>query len=342
MTKRPLIVVLCVSALCLALLLSLFAVSRAGEPYQTVQTYAMGTACAFTVKTPARGEDGDGVPDLVAVLKDAEALLSHRTENSLPARLLADGYVETRDERLLEVFTIAEELRARTGGLFSLQILPLTTLWDFNAESPTPPSEAELEAALAEMAGSSLTVGQSYVLLTGAGLDLGALGKGYATDLLAEVLREKGESGLLAVGGSIAAVGMKEDTPWKVGVRDPFSGAGSKTLGTLVLTDAFVSTSGSYEKAFSYNGRTYHHILNPVTGMPAESDLVSVTVVAKSGVLSDLLSTACFLVGSERAFSLASLYGATVVAVTKEGELLVDEELKDVFVPGFGWEVTYR
>ena len=334
--------VLRTTALCLALLLSLFAVGCAGEPYQTVHTYAMGTACAFTVETPARGEDGDGVPDLMSVLSDAEALLSHRKEGSLPALLLAQGYAEGLDEALLEALSLAEELRSRTGGLFSLQILPLSTLWDFDAESPTPPTEAEIEAALAEMAGSSLTLGQSYVLSIGAGLDLGALGKGYAADRLAKVLRDKGESGLLAVGGSIAAVGSKEGSPWKVGVRDPFSGAQSKTLGTLVLTDAFVSTSGSYEKTFTCDGKSYHHILNPITGMPAESDLISVTVIAESGVLSDLLSTACFLVGSERAFSLASLYGATVVAVTKEGELLVDEDLKDVFVPGFGWEVTYR
>lgn len=331
-----------VTALFLCILLTLFAVGCAGEPYNTVNAYAMGTACTFTVEAPPRGEDGDGVPDLMSALTDAEALLSHRIEGSLPQILVKEGYAALTDERLLEALTLAEGLRARTGGLFTLQISPLTSLWDFDAQTPLPPSEDEIAAALAEMVGNTITVGEDYVIATGAMLDLGALGKGYAADVLAQILRDKGESGLIAVGGSIAAVGSKEDVPWKVGVRDPFSGAVSKTLGTLILTDAFVSTSGSYEKAFTHNGTLYHHILNPYTGMPAESDLVSVTVVAESCVLSDMLSTACFLLGSEDAFALAELYGATVVAVTAEGDLLVSAELQESFVPAFGWEVTYR
>ena len=142
---------------------------------------------------------------------------------------------------------------------------------------------------------------------------------------------------------SLAAIGTKPSgDAWQIGVRDPFSQSTSTTLGTLALSDAFVSTSGSYEKCFTYEGETYHHILDPKTGKPCESDLLSVTVVAPSGTLSDMLSTACFLVGSEEAFSLASEYGASILAVTADGTLLASASLKGVFTPNAGWEAVYR
>ena len=320
-----------------ALLFSLF--GCASRAYRTSRLYKMGTYCSFTL-AGSFAEDGDAMSVLSPLVGETEALLSHRMTGSFPERLLAEGTLTVTDERLLSALRLAEALCKRTGGLFSVSVLPLTSLWNFDAEDPAPPAAEAIAEALA--ACGTLTVAGDAVTLSSGGIDLGAMGKGYAADVCADALRERGESGLVAIGGSIAAVGEKDGTPWQIGVRNPLSSSQNDTLGTLALTDSFVSTSGSYEKTFTYEGVSYHHILDPRTGMPAESDLVSVTVVAESGVLSDLLSTACFLVGSERAFSLASLYGATVVAVTKEGELLVDEELKDVFVPGFGWEVTYR
>ena len=103
-----------------------------------------------------------------------------------------------------------------------------------------------------------------------------------------------------------------------------------------------MSTSGSYEKCFTYEGKTYHHILDPRTGLPCESDLLSVTVVAGKGTLTDILSTACFLVGSEEAFRLAHEYDAAVIAVKTDGTLLVDASLREIFVPADGWEPVYR
>lgn len=308
--------------------------------YHTVRLFAMGSACTLTLEGTA-GEDGDATPALAPLLARTEALLSHAVPDSAIARLNGAGSV-TADDRLLAALRLCEELKAKTDGRFSLSVLPITSLWNFNAEHPAPPSEDAITAALAASRDSALFFDGDTVSRTGGTLDLGAVGKGYACDVLADALRERAETGLIAVGGSFAAVGTKAGRAWRIGVRDPFSESPTATLGTLLLSDACVSTSGSYEKTFTYEGVAYHHILDPKTGRPAESDLLSVTVVCESGALSDALSTACFLVGADEAFSLAAEYGALLVAVKTDGTLLVSESLREDFSPARGWEAVYR
>lgn len=324
--------------LLLALLLSFCSCGR--KSYHTLRIYGMGTFCAFTVEDAAAGEDTLSL--LKSVLSETEALLSHRIEGSLPDLLSKNEGVRT-EKRLVLALSLAEDVKAKTGGRFSVSSLPLTRLWNFDAQTPTLPGDEQIAAALAEMANSALFFEDGDVVRSfGGTLDLGALGKGYACDALADILRSRGESGLIAVGGSIAAVGNKNGNPWAIGVRDPFSASQNDTVGVISLADAYVSTSGSYEKNFTYEDVKYHHILDLTTGMPASSDLVSVTVIAQSGVLSDILSTACFLVGSAEAFSLAETYGASLIAITANGEMLVNEALRASFQPTFTGEVVYR
>ena len=309
----------------------------------TSRTYAMGTYCALTEDLPV-GEDGDLSPLFLSLLNETEALLSHKLDGSFPDLLNSLGYavIPNGDTRLLAELQLAEEIKERTDGLFSLSVLPLTSLWNFEGDDRQPPAADLLAAALAETEGSALSFDGATVTKTGGGIDLGAIGKGYACDVIAAELYMKNKSALVSVGGSIAAVGQKSTGAWQIGVRDPFSPSENATLGTLSLVDSFVSTSGSYEKTFVHGGKTYHHILDPHTGMPRESDLVSVTVVAGKGTMTDMLSTACFLVGSDAAFSLAAEYGAALIAVKTDGTLLVSTSLKDIFTPKAGWEAVYR
>lgn len=315
-----------------------------GTVTHTSRTYAMGTYVTVTEELE-HGVDGDLSALLFPLLRETEALLSHKLDGSVPDLLNGLGYAVIPNgsrTMLAEALRLSEEIKEKTGGLFSVSVLPITSLWNFNAEHPTPPSSDAILEALAEMEGSSLVLEGDTVRKTGGDIDLGAIGKGYAASVLASAL-PKGKSALISVGGSIAAIGTKSSgDAWRVGVRDPFSASKTQTLGTLFLKDAFVSTSGSYEKCFTYEGKSYHHILDPHTGMPFDGDLVSVTVVAGKGTLSDILSTACFLVGSEEAFRLAREYDAAVIAVKTDGTLLVDASLREIFVPRDGWEPVYR
>lgn len=304
--------------------------------YHTVRSYGMGTFCVFMLEEKERSDT------LTALLASTEATLSHHKENSFPDRLAKEGTVLGVDQELIDALLLAEDVKEKTDGKFSLSVLPLTRLWQFDTEAPVPPDATEIADALALMSDSRLLIGEREVTLAGGGIDLGALGKGYACDVLARDLYARGESGMISVGGSIAVVGSKGEKPWMIGVRDPFSSSQNDILGTLALGDTYVSTSGSYEKTFTYDGISYHHILDPKTGMPAVSDLVSATVIAESGVLSDILSTACFLVGSEKAFDLAMAYNASLIAVKTDGTLLVSEGLRYSFTTGGGREILYR
>ena len=320
----------------LALSLTLF--SCGGTSYHTARLYGMGTFCTFTLEG-APDEDGDASPELAVLLDLVEDTLSHRREDSAVAAINRGERVVV-DNRLLSALLLSEEVKEKTQGLFSLSILPLTSLWNFDDESPTPPDADAIDTALLQTVKGTLIFENGTVWKKGGAIDLGAIGKGYACDVLADALRARGESGLISVGGSLAAVGGKGENAWQVGVRDPFSDVQSDLIGTLSLTDAAVSTSGSYEKTFTYEGEKYHHILDPYTGMPAVSDLVSVTVVAESGVLTDILSTACFLVGSERALSLAAEYEAAVLLVKSDGTLIANGAMKALFSPDGGREVV--
>ena len=165
-------------------------------------------------------------------------------------------------------------------------------------------------------------------------LDLGAVGKGIACDVVQDYLKKQKEvsGAVVAVGGSILLYGSKSDgTDWNVAVQDP-RGQDGEAMGVLSLAGTTnVSTSGDYEKYFMQDGKRYHHILDPSTGYPAESGLISVTVVSDSGLLSDGLSTACFVLGKEKGEKLLESYGAEGIFIDQNKKVTVTKGLQNKF-----------
>lgn len=165
-------------------------------------------------------------------------------------------------------------------------------------------------------------------------LDLGAVGKGIACDVVQDYLKEQKEvsGAVIAVGGSILLYESKADgSNWNVAVQNP-RGQDGEAMGVLSLSGTTnVSTSGDYEKYFMQDGKRYHHILDPSTGYPADSGLISVTIVSDSGLLSDGLSTACFVLGKEKGEKLLETYGAEGIFIDQNKKVTVTEGLKDKF-----------
>lgn len=163
-------------------------------------------------------------------------------------------------------------------------------------------------------------------------LDLGAVGKGYAGDVIAELLRENGvTSALLDIGGNIQAIGSKTDgSDWRLGIRDPF---GEGNVGVLSVSDKAVVTSGSYERYFiGEDGKQYGHIIDPSTGYPAESGLMSAAVIAKEGKLCDALSTSLFVMGLDKAADYwRGNKNFDMILITEDGEIYITEGIKDSF-----------
>ena len=140
-----------------------------------------------------------------------------------------------------------------------------------------------------------------------------------ACDMLKTYLDSSNMQGaVISVGGSILAWGNynKAGDKWQIAVAHPRNEG--EYLGVLSLDEGFVSTSGDYERFFEKDGKRYHHILDATTGYPAETDTISVTVVCDNGLISDALSTACFILGEENSRELLGEYNASAVFVDKD------------------------
>ena len=172
-------------------------------------------------------------------------------------------------------------------------------------------------------------------------LDLGATGKGYALDVAYRSLISHDVSGaMVAVGGSILIYGTKDartksDNVWRVGIRDP-QGSQEDMIGYLEYAcdkdmHRYISTSGDYEKYIEQDGIRYHHILDSGTGYPADSGLSGVTVVCDNGLISDGLSTACYVLGYEKSLALLDRYDAEAVFIDKDNNVIVTDGLKEVY-----------
>ena len=131
------------------------------------------------------------------------------------------------------------------------------------------------------------------------------------------------QGAVVSVGGSILAWGdyNKSGDKWKIAVSHPRNEG--EYLGVHSIDEGFVSTSGDYERYFEENGKRYHHIIDATKGYPAETDVISVTVVCDSGLLSDALSTACFILGEEMSVPLLEKYDASAIFVDKDMDISV-------------------
>jgi thiamine biosynthesis lipoprotein len=165
--------------------------------------------------------------------------------------------------------------------------------------------------------------------MSGMKLDLGGIAKGYACDKALESLKDSGaKSALLDLGGNIYALGKKPDgSDWKVGVIVPYAGEGGVAC-SVSVSDRAIVTSGSYQRFFSKDGKTYHHILDPATGYPADNDLLSATIVGPSATDADGFSTACFVIGRASGVALIeSVPEYEAIFITKDNKIYVTSGL---------------
>lgn len=241
----------------------------------------------------------DRARDRVAEL---EGLLSVTDPDSEISALNRDGFAALSPDTV-NLLAGGIELCRRAPGALDISLYPVLRTWGFTTGEYAVPTSEQLAKLLdrVDYARIELNEGDGTAHLPeGMEVDLGSVAKGYTADVLAELLREGGAtSALLDLGGNIQAVGTKPDGSfWRVAIRDP-EGGGS--LGVVEVANQAVVTSGGYERYFEENGVRYWHILDPKTGAPARSGLLSVTVVGGNGLTCDGLSTALFVMGLDGA-----------------------------------------
>ena len=283
--------------------------------------------------------------------------LSWREDSSVVSQINADAQKGTKtklDSDMTSWVETSLELAKRSNGAFDPTIGRLTRLWNIEGDNPKVPSKQEIKNTLKDTGYTKIHLEKiefqntaknkknvdkdgavsSIYIEDQCTLDLGAVGKGIACDVAQNYLKQQKEvsGAVIAVGGSILLYGSKADgSDWNVAVQNP-RGQDGEAMGVLSLSGTTnVSTSGDYEKYFMQDGKRYHHILDPSTGYPAESGLISVTVVSDNGLLSDGLSTACFVLGKEKGQKLLEAYGAEGIFIDQNKKVTVTKGLKDKF-----------
>ena len=305
---------------------------KAPEPAE-LTTFAMDTMMRFTLYGE-EAQTGAVLAQIPTQLGALEAELSATREDSDIFRIdRAEGQpVEVRAS-VSELLSDALELCRITGGALDITAYPAVKAWGFTTGEHRVPDEEELAALAAKIDYAAVgSDGPTVTLPAGMELDVGAVTKGYAGDLLAEAVRTNDiSSALLDLGQStIVAIGTKPGVkPWRIGIRDP---AGESYLAVVELTDMSLGTSGGYQRYFEEDGVVYWHILDPDTAAPARSGLASVTVVAPSALLCVGLSTALFVMGLEEGAQFWRDHPELefdALFITEEGQILCTAGLED-------------
>jgi len=265
-----------------------------------------------------------------------EAALSVWREQSDVQRLnaAAGGAAVAIGPDLVNVLEAADEASRETGGAFDVTFGALADVWKFDHDQDNRvPAADEISARLPLVDYRAVVVdraaGTARITRKGVRVHLGGIGKGYAVDRAAAMLRASGfDHFILQSGGDLYAAGRRGDRPWRVGLNDP-RGVGGESFAVIELRDETFSTSGDYERFFIENGVRYHHLLDPHTGQPARG-CRSVTIVAASALAADWLSTGVFIMGPEDGMALVErLPGVEAVIVTAGNEVRVSTGLRE-------------
>ncbi len=291
---------------------------------------AMGTV--ITEKLYGETDSETDFEIIENTITQLENEISMRIDSSTVGLLNKNSTVTLSNE-LKETFDLCKEVYEKSNGAFDITMGKVTSLWKIGEEGAAVPSENELDLALSSVDGSKVkTENDTISIENGQKVDLGAVGKGLACDRIRKALDGTDvDSAIISVGGSVLLYGENplSDT-WSVAIRDP-RGESSEQVGKLSLTGGTVSTSGDYERVLEVGDKKYHHILDPKTGYPADSGLMSVTVVCDNGLLSDALSTAAFIMGKDEGAKLLASFGAEGVFIDNERNVFVTDGLLDKF-----------
>lgn len=296
------------------------------ESSRSVQgtTFAMDTA----ITTTLYGGTEEDLSDTDRYLTDLGQKLDWRVEGSLTETFNTEHQADFSEfaDMIETILDVAE----KSNGAFDPTILSVSKLWDFGGDNQRRPSDEEIQTALSHVDHTKLTFSDGILSTTDTDvqLELGAVGKGYAIMEAADMLdRDRIPSALLSAGSSITTFGERPGQDgFRVGLRDP-RGEADDLIGVLTVTDLSIATSGDYERYFIEDGVRYHHILDGRTGYPADSGLMSVSVIHENGTLCDALSTAGFILGLEEGMDLMDTYDAMAIFIDTDKNVYYNDEM---------------
>ena len=292
-----------------------------------------------TLRLTAWSADAAGVrrefEDVFAEFRRLETLMSTWVTDSEIRRVnRAAGLTPVKASlEVREVLQAARDASESTGGKFDVTFGALAGLWKFDHDQDSIlPDMRRVRALLPLIDYRAVHVDDAsetvFIARKGMSIHLGGIGKGYAIDRGADILRRRGvRDFMIQSGGDIYVSGLKDGRPWRLGIQDPRAPA-IRIFAELDLSDGTFSTSGDYERFFMKDGRRYHHILDPATGEPARGAR-SVTIVANRAVIADALSTGVFVMGPAAGMALIErLPDVEGVIVSDKNKVLISSGLR--------------
>ncbi len=272
--------------------------------------------------------------DITSALEEYEATMTLFSDDSEIALLNANAGVAPVElsEAAFLLLELGKSYGEQSGGIFDITVAPLVTLWGITGDNPTVPDPDQLAETVELVDYRLLELNEenstAYLPTEGMAVDLGGFAKGAALSLVEEIATEHKVDGFVSIGGNLYIHGG----PYNFGVRDPL-GDQSSMVGIVALSDITMATSGGYERFFEEGGESYHHILDPRSGYPADSDLLSVSVFSANGALADFMSTYIFVEGSESLLDHLYAEDYYIVAIDIDKNLYVSPGFAEYFTP---------
>lgn len=272
--------------------------------------FALGTVCSIQLFTEKPQTEVELVlQTCILRLEELERHLSANAESSTLIDINKASGVSAVNvpADIYPLFARAVFFAEKTDGAFNPAIGGVVKLWNIGFENARKPEDRDIQVALSRTDYKDVQLAGTAVFLKKEGmkLDLGAIAKGFAADELTRIVKQAGiMHAVIDIGGTISAVGVRPDGKrWNIGIRDPRIRQGQPII-SAPIENRSISTSGSYERYFEQDGIRYHHIIDPATGYPVQSNMIAVSVFADSATDADALSTACFVLGYKKAVKL--------------------------------------
>ncbi|QEK01854.1 FAD:protein FMN transferase [Treponema phagedenis] len=294
------------------LLFSFLLICCGAAPYKEYARagFVIGTLCQIRIYTKLPKKEAEKTLDSIFTrLQKLEEILSANAENSELMLVNTHAGIKpiTVSHELISLLQTAVFFAEKTNGAFDPAIGAIVKLWNIGFDTANVPADDEIKNRLSLANYKNIEFNKNTVFLKESGmmLDLGAIAKGFAADEIIKILKQRDiNTAIIDLGGNIFALGEKsKGEPWKVGLRNPHLHNEFPVVSAEVR-DTSVVTSGSYERFFEKNGVRYHHIIDPKTGYPVKTNLVSVSIFAKNSTDADALSTACFVLGYKKSIEL--------------------------------------
>lgn len=293
--------------------------------------FAMGTSITIDVYGKASPEI---LEEAEKRIYEIESLLSVTDSKSEIYRINHNSGKENAvSKETAHLISSALEISRETKGAFDPTIYPVLRAWGFTTESYQVPTEEELVSLMKNVGYDKVKLNDNTIFtLEGMQLDLGGIAKGYTGDIVSELLKKDGvSSAIINLGGNVQLIGAKPNgSPWRIGIKAPNK---EGYIGVLELTNCAAVTSGGYERNFTgEDGKIYSHILDPATGKPVDSEMLSATVIGKEGRICDAFSTALFVMGTEKSISYwEKVKNFEMILLTDNQEIYITKNLKDIF-----------